>query len=339
MDVQATQAKVADEQAHATEHAYPDTMQAMVIEGYGGPEQFQQRQMPTPRPSENQILIRTHAASVNPVDWKMRKGMLRMIVPRTFPSVLGFDVSGTIAARGNAAAAAGWEVGEEVCCFLDDRRGGAYAQYALAGANVVVRKPASLSHEEAAAMPLAATTAWQALVDLGKMRSGSRVLINGASGGVGTFAVQIAHVLGAQVTAVCSNSNAELVRRLGADEVIDYQERDIVNLGQTFDIIFDAVAKRSFNECRRILAPEGRYVTTLPSPQSVFFALGTKFMRQKCFVIVVKPNGGDLRTLMRMVDDGKLAPVIDQVIPWQDVAEAHRISEEGHVRGKIVLTF
>ncbi|WP_199590024.1 NAD(P)-dependent alcohol dehydrogenase [Bremerella cremea] len=325
----------------ATAEAQPEVntnlMQAIVLPRYGSADNFQVTSIRPPKITADQVLIKIHAASVNPVDWKLRQGMLKWVMPDMLPGVLGFDAAGEISEVGYAAQQQGWKVGDAVMAFSDNTLGGCYAEYVAVDAKLLARKPDNLSYEEAAGIPLAGTTAWKSLVKLGQLHSGDEVLINGASGGVGTYAVQIAKALGAKVTAVCSESNHELVRSLGADEAIDYHQVNITRLNRTFDIVFDAVSKSTYSECRRILNPTGHYIATLPSVENIGFSVISKLQRQGCHVVLARPDGDTLRALASLANEGKLRTVIDTVYPLNEVADAHRQSEGEHVVGKIVL--
>ncbi|PQO27665.1 zinc-binding alcohol dehydrogenase [Blastopirellula marina] len=312
-------------------------MQAVVLEQYGSEENLKLNSISRPKITADQVLIRVHAASVNPIDWKIRQGMLKWILPEQLPAVLGFDVAGEITEVGYTAKQQGWNIGDPVMAFSDKTFGGGYAEYIAVDSKVIVTKPENCSYDEAAGIPLAATTAWKALVKLGKLHAGDDVLINGASGGVGTFAVQIAKALGAKVTAVCSSDNHALVRDLGADETIDYHATPFTRIGRSFDIVFDAVSKSTFHECRRILKPEGHYIATLPSVESVGMTMISKFQKQSCHVVLARPDGDILKSLAALANEGKLRTVIDTVFPLNEVTAAHRKSEGGHVVGKIVL--
>lgn len=323
--------------AEAESETHTQLMQAVVLEQYGGEDNLLIKSIPRPKITADQVLIRVHAASVNPIDWKIRQGMLKWIIPEQLPATLGFDVAGKIAEVGYSAKQRGWNVGDAVIAFSDKAFGGGYAEYLAVDSKVIVAKPETCSFEEAAGIPLAATTVWKALVKLGQLHAGDDVLINGASGGVGSYAVQIAKALGANVTAVCSADNHELVRELGADETIDYHATRFTDIGRTFDIVFDAVSKSSFHECRRILTPEGHYIATLPSVESVGMTMISRFQKQSCHVVLARPDGDILRSLAALANEGKLRTVLDSVFPLNEVAAAHRKSEGGHVVGKVVL--
>lgn len=310
-------------------------MKAIVLDHYGPPEMLQPAELPQPRPRPGQVLIRVHAAAVNPIDWRVRSGSLRFVLPAKLPLVPGYDVSGEVAECGRGVEA--FRPGAEVFAFLDRISGSGYAEFAVASESVVAPKPRNCTHEEAAAVPLAATTVLQALVNLGRIAPGNEVLINGASGGVGTFAVQIAKALGATVAGVCGPHNVELVAKLGADRVIDYSRDDFTRQSARYDIVLDAVAKSSYPACRRLLRPGGRFITTLPWPKHYFWQALSVLGGRRCRVILARPNGGDLRRIAELIESGRLRPVIDRVLPLEEAAEAHRLSESGRVRGKLVL--
>lgn len=312
-------------------------MKAVVIERYGSPEVLRLKadvEMPVLR--SRQILIEAYASSVNPIDWKIRNGSLRLLLGWRFPKILGFDVSGRVAAVGSEVRK--FKPGDLVYAKSDAPTGGAYAEYVAVGESAAARKPQNLSHEEAAAIPLAALTAYQGFQWHAPLKSGAEVLITGASGGVGSFAVQIAKIFQARVTGVCGPKNADLVKRLGADEVLDYEKQPIFGTDRSYDVIFDAAATCSFSQARRCLKDRGAYVSTLPS-----FGLMAAWLRslllssRKAAFILMKPRGEDLETITRWVESGKLKPVLDSVFPLEQVRQAHERSQEGHPRGKIVL--
>ncbi len=312
-------------------------MRAAVIRRFGPPDVFEVCEMPTPKIGPGKVLIRVQAAGINPIDWRIRNGSLRFVMPTRFPLVLGYDVSGVIIDVG--AAVTDFKPGDEVFAFLDTfRQGGGYAELASVSAHVLAMKPGNLSHSEAAAVPLAATTALQALRDLGKIDGRSRVLINGASGGVGSFAVQIAKTYGADVTGVCGPNNLELVGQLGADRVIDYTKVDFIRENRHYDIVLDAVAKRSYPECRRVLKPRGHYISTVPSAKQFLHQAWTWLLRgRRSHTFFARPNGSDLLDLKDLIESGKLRPIVDRVYPLTEAGIAHAASEGGHVRGKLVL--
>ncbi len=310
-------------------------MKAAVIYQYGPPDILRVEEVAKPAIKPDQILIQVHASSVNPIDWKIRKGMLKLLTGHQFPMILGFDVSGEVIEVGDRVNQ--FKPGTQVFSRLDSATGGAYAEYAVASENAIYFKPENLSHQEAAAIPLAAMTALQALRDQGQLQQGQRVLINGASGGVGTFAIQIAKVIGAEVTGVCSSRNIELVKSLGCDRVIDYTQQNFLQEAYNYDVVFDAVGKYSFNACKSVLTSKGIYVTTQPLPQHYLASLLTWFTPQKAKVVLVKTKSQDLAYLKDLTETGKFRPVIDRTYPLDDIAAAHVYSQEGHVVGKVVI--
>lgn len=319
-------------------------MKAAVIDGYDGSDRLTVRELPDPGPpGSGQVLLRVRAAGVNPLDWKIRKGSMRLLMPAKFPLVLGYDVAGEVMDIGPEVTR--FEPGDAVFGGVDViRQGGSYADLALAREAALAPKPTALSFEEAAAIPMAALTALQALRDKGELVAGEDVLVNGASGGVGHFAVQIARALGARVTAVTSAKNLEFVRGLGAHEVIDYEEEDFAGRDQSWDVIFDAVANSSYTDCEPVLARDGGiFVTTLGGPRLMIWigltTLGGLFgQRKRARLVMIKYRAEDLAFLARLVEQQKLWPEIQEVFALEKIREAHELSERGHVRGKIVVT-
>ena len=317
-------------------------MRAAVIDAYGGPERLEVREVDRPEAGPGEVLIRVRAAGVNPVDRKIRGGMLRAFVRPGFPMILGGDAAGEVADVGPGVDDV--KAGDHVFAMLDLRRGrGAYAQYAAARASSTAPIPDCWSFEEAAAVPIAGLTALQALRDLGRLEAGGSALINGASGGVGTFAVQVARALGARVVGTCAADAAGLVRTLGADEVLDYARDDFTRRSDRFDVVLDAAAKARFGRAARILAPTGAYVSTLPDPglfawKAALMALRLVGVRKRAYFIIGRPSGADLRRLAEYAMRGVLRPVIDRTFRLEDVREAHAFIERGHPRGKVVLT-
>ena len=319
-------------------------MKAVVITGYGSSDQLNLRDLPDPGPpGPGQVLLRVRAAGVNPLDWKIRNGSMRLLMPAKFPLVLGHDVAGEVVEIGPEVTR--FQPGDAVFGGVDvKRQGGAYAELALAREAALAPIPPVLSFEEAAAMPMAALTALQALRDKGEIVAGEDVLVNGASGGLGHFAVQIASALGARVTAVASAKNFDFVRGLGAREVIDYEEEDFTGRDQTWDVIFDAVANRTYTDCEPVLARDGGiYVTTLGGPKlMIWIGLttlgGLLGQRKRARMVMVKYKAEDLAFLARLVEQRKLRPEIQEVFAMEKIREAHDLSEGGHVRGKVVVS-
>jgi NADPH:quinone reductase-like Zn-dependent oxidoreductase len=313
-------------------------MKAMVYHVYGSPDVLELAEIAKPAVKEDHVLIKVRTASVNPHDWHFLTGtpylarlMAGLLKPRD--KVLGVDVAGRVETVGTQVTQ--FQPGDEV--FGSNNHGG-FAEYASVPAAHVALKPASMSFEQAAAIPLAALTALQCLRDHGQLESGQRVLINGASGGVGSFAVQIAKGLGAQVTGVCSTPNLDLVRSLGADAVIDYTQEDFASTGVRYDLIFDAVRKRSFADCKRALGPRGIYVTTEISPTLLLRAWRVSMTgSQKMVPMLTRPNQEDLLVISALFEAGKVVPVIDRRYTLSEIPEALRYIGKGHARGKVVI--
>ncbi len=311
-------------------------MKAAIINRYGAADVFQYTEVEQPSLKSNQMLVKVHASSINPIDWKIRKGMLKILTGNRFPMILGFDVAGEVVEIGDRVTR--FKPGDTIYARLDQVTGGAYAEYAAVSETVAALKPTNMSYEEAAAVPLAAMTALQALRDEGKLEVGQNVLINGASGGVGTFAVQIAKVLGATVTAVCSSKNRELVKGLGADRVIDYTQQNFTEDTAKYDIAFDVVGHRSLAECKPILQPKGIYITTQPYPGNFLQSFLTALLPgQKYKVILFRSSGSDLADLKEQIEADKIRSVIDCTYPLSDIAAAHAYSETERATGKIVV--
>jgi NADPH:quinone reductase-like Zn-dependent oxidoreductase len=310
-------------------------MKAVVFEKYGGVGVLQLKEVADPVPGPDEVLVKVYATSVNPLDWKIRKGKMRLLMPSRFPRILGFDVSGKVEAVGSEVRTP--KIGDLVYGLLDARKNGAYAEYVVTKADYLSLKP-PLSHAEAAAIPLAGLTALQALKNTAKIRPEDRVLVIGASGGVGSFAVQIAKAEGAHVTGLSSSRNESFVRALGADDVLAYDLTSIPKESR-YDIIFDTIAAGSFFRLRRNLSPRGRYVATLPDIPSI---LVIPFLRlfgykKRSLFVMVKPDSPGLRYLGKMVEDGKLRPMVEKTYTLEEIADAHLKSESRRTRGKLAV--
>jgi len=311
-------------------------MKAIAIRGYGSADVLQYEDLPTPKIKSDQLLVKVHAASVNPVDWKIRQGALQLITGYAFPKILGFDLSGEVIEVGSDVTL--FKPGDLIYACLSVAFGGAYAEYAAVPEKVAAMKPTNMTFEEAASLPVAAGTSLQALRDLGNIQPLQNVLINGASGGVGIFAVQLAKIFGAEVTAVCSSKNFDLVKSLGADRLIDYKQQNFIQDAARYDIIFDAVAKESFSSCKEVLKPNGIYITTLPSPDTfVQGALTALIPGKKAKFILFNCNTEDLTYLKDLIEAGKMRTVIDRTFPLNELAAAHTYSETGRTVGKIAI--
>jgi NADPH:quinone reductase-like Zn-dependent oxidoreductase len=323
-------------------------MKAIVQERFGAPDVLRLMDLDLPEVGDDDVLVRVHAAALNPYDWHMLRGdplVARLLggmgLTRPKARVAGINAAGRVEAVG--ANVRGLRTGDEVLGFCP----GAFAEYARAEADKVVPKPASLTFEEAAAIPVAAVTALRGIRDVGGVRSGQRVLVNGAAGGVGTYAVQIAAALGAEVTGVCSTRNVELVRSLGAAHVVDYTVEDFTDGGVHYDVILDNVGNRSLSRLRRTLTPTGTLVLNGGgSPGRVVGAVGSMLravvvngvVRQRLRPFIAKPNRADLLTLTGLIEAGKLTSVLDRTYPLAGTAEGLRYVEQGHARGKVVIT-
>ena len=311
-------------------------MKAAIIDRYGSPEVLQIKEVEQPQIESDQMLVKVHASSINPIDWKIRKGLLKNRSGNEFPMILGYDLSGEVIEVGERINQ--FHPGDSIYARLDQSTGGAYAEYAAVSKAVAAAKPNNMSHEEAATVPLAAMTALQALQNKGKIEAGQKVLINGASGGVGIFAVQIAKVLGAEVTGVCSGSNVELVKSLGADRVINYKEQDFTEDNVKYDIVFDVVGNRTPPECKSVLKDDGVYITTQPTPDDKLNEWKQKLMpNQKAEVIMLQSNAEDLVYLTKQIEAGKIKTAIDRTYRLSEIADAHAYSETEHATGKIAI--
>ncbi|MEL7038608.1 MAG: NAD(P)-dependent alcohol dehydrogenase [Cyanobacteria bacterium J06592_8] len=310
-------------------------MKAVIFNQYGSANVLEYRDIDIPKIKPDELLVKVSATSVNPVDWKIRKGDLQPISGYNFPKKMGADLSGVVVEVGERVK--DFQAGDEVYTFLNPASGGAYAQYAAVPASIAALKPSTMTHEEAAAVPVAGLTALQSFFDLGKIRPGQKVLVNGASGGVGTYAVQIAKAIGTEVTGVCSGANLDRVQQLGADVVLDYTEVDFTQQETKYDIILDAVGKQTFANCEKVLQPDGVYISTLPTLENVFaFAQTWLFPGKSAKFVLAQANRRDLDALRGWIEAGKVRSVIDRVYPLSDIIEAHTYSEAGRTVGKIV---
>jgi len=317
-------------------------MKAIVYTEYGPPDVLQLKEVEKPTPKDDEVLVQVHAASVNQGDAYIVRGEPVLFRPSYgFPGpkhrIPGGDVAGRIEAVGRDVKQ--FQPGDEVFGDIGECGFGAFAEYVSAPETALVLKPANITFEEAAAVSQAAIVALQGLRDKGQIHPGQKVLINGASGGVGTFAVQIAKSFGAEVTGVCSTRNLELVRSIGADQVIDYTQEDFTTGGQHYDLIFSIVANRSVSEYMRALRPKGIYVSCAISPVALLLGpLISMFGSKKVVQLSHSPDVKDLVFMKELLEAGKVVPVIDRRFPLSEVAEAVRHYEQGHPQGKVVIT-
>ena len=320
-------------------------MKAIVYYNYGSPDVLKCEEIEKPTAGDNEVLIRVRAASVNPFDWHFMRGTPYMVriqagLRKPKDKRLGVDVAGQVEAVGRNVTQ--FRPGDEV--FGACR--GAFAEYACASESALVMKPDNVTFEQAASAPVAAFTALQGLRDKGQIQPGQKVLINGAAGGVGTFAVQIAKWFGADVTGVCSTRNADMVRSIGADRVIDYTQEDFTKSGQRYDLFFDSVGNHSLLACRRVLNPKGIYIVVGgpdgrwlgPLARMIKTLVLSRFVSQNLVMFLARRSKEDLTIMHELMKAGKVTPVIDKRYKLSEVPEAIRYLEEGHARGKVVIT-
>jgi NADPH:quinone reductase-like Zn-dependent oxidoreductase len=331
-------------------------MKAVIAEQYGGAEVLElSDDLPMPRVGPNGVLVEMRAASVNPVDWKLRQGLLHAVMPVVFPVIWGCDLSGVVKEVGPSVTL--FKPGDEVYGMKDGYVAktyrGTYAEYVVVPEKSLAAKPKNLSHEEAAAVPLAALTAWQAMIRQGKLKPGERVLIHAGAGGVGVMAIQIAKAFGAYVAATASTRNQDLLRELGADQAVDYTHEKIGKVHPKFDLVLDGVGESVWAESFRALKVGGRLVTLSPpipehpggklkffaaAGRGVAFGVARGLLGGKRLAVTrVKPRGGELEKISALIEAGKVRPVVEKIFALEQIAEAHRLSEAGHVRGKLAI--
>ena len=322
-------------------------MKAIVQRAYGSPDVLEFTDIEEPTPKDDEVLVSIHAASANPADWHFMRGepyfaRLQIGLRRPRKYIRGYDLAGRVEAVGKDVTR--FRPGDEV---FADNAWGAFAEYACVREDLVAHKPANLTFEQSAAVPLAALTALQGLRDRAGIEPGQRVLIIGASGGVGTFAVQIAKSFGAEVTGVCSTRNVDMVRSIGADHVIDYTREDFAQNGKRYDLVFQLAGTRSPGDIRRSLAPKGKLLLGSgessgrrkgPIGRMIKSLVLSPFVSQKFIMFLEKGSGRDLETLKEMIEAGSVTPVIDRNYPLSDAADAVRYVEQGHSRGKVVIS-
>jgi NADPH:quinone reductase-like Zn-dependent oxidoreductase len=306
------------------------TMKAIVVHEYGGPEVLKYEDVPRPAPTEDQILVRVIAAGVNPVDGMIRSGMFAN-EHRAFPIILGGDIAGIIEQVGDKVTK--FKVGDPVFAYASLDNGGGYAQYAVTTERETASKPKSLTYIESAAVPIVALTAWQALVDTVKLRAGQTVLIHGGSGGVGTFATQIAKARGAKVIATASTANQDLLKQLGADIAVDYTKQKFEDVAKDVDVVLDSIGKDTLARSYGVVKKGGIIVSLVARPnQSELEKHGIRGT-----VLSVDPNADELIEIGKLIDDKKIKVIVSQTFPLSEAMKAQEQVATGHTRGKIVL--
>lgn len=315
-------------------------MKAVIYNKYGSPDVLQIQEIDRPSITDNEVLVRVHSASIQQTDTNFRSGtpfLARVITGLIKPKnqILGCDYSGTIKATGKNISK--YSVGDEVYGQLN-KRTGTHAEYINVTLNEISPMPKNLNFVEAASVGVAGSLALQFLRKYGEIQQGQKVLINGASGGIGTFAVQIAKSYGTEVTGVCSTENLEMVKSIGADHVIDYTQEDFTNRINEYDIIFDAVRKSNFTKCRNALSPKGIYITTEFGPSIMLhMRMNSNPNKKRMIGALLTLDPQDLVLLTELLEAGKIRPVIDRTYPLEEIADAHRYVEKGHAKGKVII--
>lgn len=307
------------------------TMKAVRIHAYGGPEVLSYEDAPMPEITEEDVLIRVYAAAVNPVDWKIREGHLQQFLPYPLPLILGWDVSGVVEAVGANVTA--FKPGDQVYARPSLERNGAYAEYIAVKASEVAFKPKTIDHVQAAAVPLAAITAWHSLFEAGQLTAGQRVLIHAAAGGVGSYAVQFARWKGADVIGTASGRNRDFLLELGADQVVDYSAEAFEQVVEPVDVVFDTIGGEVQQRSWQIIKPGGILVSVI-SPPSEEQAVAHHCRSAYVFI---QPRADWLTEIGQLIDAGHVKPIVEAVLPLSQAAEAHQMSQTGRTRGKIVF--
>jgi NADPH:quinone reductase-like Zn-dependent oxidoreductase len=306
-------------------------MKAVCIYSYGGPEVLVYEDAPCPHPGDGEVLVRVHAAGINPVDWKIREGHLKEMLHHTLPLILGWDVSGVVEALGTGLKRL--RVGDEVFSRPDISRDGAYADFIVIKESEVALKPRSIDHIHAAALPLAGLTAWQTLFDAGALAAGQRVLIHAAAGGVGSLAVQLAKWKGAFVIGTATERNHDFLRKLGIDQVVDYERERFEEVVPPVDVVLDTLGGEVQERSWKVLKPGGILISIVSPPSAE--AAAAHGVRQA--FVFIKPDAAQLAEIAKLADADKLKAIVETVLPLSDATRGQELSERGHTRGKIVL--
>lgn len=310
-------------------------MKAVIYRDYGTAAELKVTEMPIGKPAKGEILIRNYAAGINPIDARLRSGEMKMMLPGGFPRIPGFDVAGVVETVNGTGE---FEAGDRVMAFLHNLYGGAYAEYSICKSSSVVKIPDTMTFEDAAALPLAGSTAIQSLREHGKLEPDDRVLVIGATGGVGAFAVQTAKAYGCSVDGVAAGMHESFAHEIGVEQFINYEQENYSQQDREWDLIFDAAGKSSFQEAKSVLSSDGRFVTTEPSLNGVLENLLTLPRKQQAKVMMARSRDEDLTELVHLYEAGKLKVHIEKTFPLEHASDAHHMLEQEHFCGKIVLT-
>lgn len=311
-------------------------MKAAVINKFGTPDAFEISQIDKPEIKKDQLLIKVNAVSINPIDWKQRKGNHKYILGSPFPIVLGYDVCGEVVETDGEVKK--FKKGDKVFGVLDNKYGGALAEFAVGHEKCFAHKPENISDIEAAAFPMASLTALQALRDKAQLKKGQSVLILGASGGVGHMAIQVAKITGAKVIAVASGASKEFVEQFSPDEFIDYKQQDILQLKDKVDVFFDVAGIYSFPKCKHLLNPGGAYINTLPRPKILLHKILQPFTRgKKVKTLLMKHIPEDMLQIKKWIEEHKIIVKIDRSFTFDKISDAHAYAQQGHSKGKNIV--
>lgn len=311
-------------------------MKEVVINKFGSSDILEYVEVERPKTTADQVLVEVCASSVNPLDYKIRRGELKLLTGKKFPKSLGIDIAGKAVEIGKNVT--GFKAGDEVYGTVNLMKGGAYAEFAAANATELYFKPKNVNYVDAASSAAAGLTALQSLTKLGNIKKDDRLLINGCSGGVGSFAVQIAKLFDTHVTGVCSTKHVDFSKQLGVDKVIDYKKENILHIEDQYDIFFDLVENHAYSKIKKLLAPNGIYIGAIPNP-NLFMrqALGFLFGKKKVKVAFLKTNVNDLKYLTSLLEDNKIKPVINKSFALKNIKEAHDYCENHSFNGKVGL--
>ena len=313
-------------------------MKAIITNAYGSVDVLSLEDVEKPQVEDNEILVEIKAASVNPLDWRIRTGEMKIMTGKIPPRILGSDYSGIISEVGKNISS--YKKGDEVFGMIDNIKikDGTYAEYIIVTENDICLKPKNTSFEEAASLPLVTLTSYLALLNIGGIKKGSSVLINGCAGGVGSAAVQIAKALGCKTDGVCSTNNVDFAKQIGADTVIDYKIENVLEKSETYDVIFDTVGNLDFSKSKNILKTGGIYVTTAVTPLAMIFSpIANMFRNKKFKLVIVKPNSDSLDIIKKMIEDNEVKAIVSKIFNLDQVKEAHELSQKGGFTGKLVI--